>query len=1158
MRCISSPFFRSLMVARYESISRPTISFLIALLMAFSASPMVIHAAPTAHDNIKIHGDSELTPANGVSSGSGTQWDPYIIEDLEITGPGLRAIEIAHTSKHLLIRNVVIRNTYGADYGIDLTWVRNCVIENVTTHDLNVTYHFAWSSFVTIKDCVSRGGEVQLWKCDNITIDGYRRTRGPDTGYDDGIFVDAGSDVDLVDCYISDVDDHGIYLQGTHGVDVRGCSIVSAGQIGIFVKAFDDRVVRDYNIEGNTILAGGFGIHLNDIVGMKVEGNNLIDTGSYGLSIYRCNDHIIRDNTFTNQGIAFPGRIPHSGAIFVNNTVDGRPIVYLEGISDTIIDGDIGQLLVLDATNCTVRNLTCKATLFVRFSNHITIDNCSFVDASSGISLYYTNKTTIRRSTFEDCITGASNFNSDHIVVDNCTFSGFKLGISADCTFSVPGQVRDHTYQYNVFRRSAEDCWFAIRLNHAVLGRVMWNDISGVKGDGIVVSDSRNVKVQHNTVSDCTRDGIRTVVSTGPYIVCDNTVKNTTVGLSISGSVEKQVFGNNVDGCHETGIMMDYSSNSIVIFNRVSDSTDHGLVIGGSSNLIHHNMFIANNQAGVGPLPPQVTDESDGTNKWDDGYGQGNYWSDYEARYPAASSSNGVWSIPYEVETESSQIELYDRWPLSIELDLERPEADAGEDIEVYMGERFHLDGTGSTDNDEVFSYVWFIWMGDIAHTLTGPQPSFTIDEAGVYDVQLIVKDHYDNSDVDWMTVTVIDPDYPVAEAGENITVDQFGIATFDGSGCIDGGGIVNFTWTVTMGGTEHVLYGTSPTLECDLPGVFDVTLWITDTDGHSANDTMVLVVRDTIPPVAVAGEDVEASQFEAVTFDGSSSHDNVGIVSYKWSIEDGEDVVTIEDVIGSHTFERAGIYIVTLLVTDAMGNEGSGALNVTVLDAEPPKAVPGPDTSVDQFKPMELDGSASQDNVGIVNFTWTVELGDVELVLYGRMANVTFNEVGNYSITLTVKDAVGLVSSGVLNVLVMDKSPPTVDLGGNRTVFVGEPVPLDGDDSADNVGVVEFMWTIQWYDGDHTLEGKSTTLTYEKPGAYRVQLEVKDANGNTGLDSIFIYVIEREEGPEEDGGLSIWLVVVIIIVLVIAVLLISVYLLPRRGRSDNESEERY
>lgn len=86
--------------------------------------------------------------------------------------------------------------------------------------------------------------------------------------------------------------------------------------------------------------------------------------------------------------------------------------------------------------------------------------------------------------------------------------------------------------------------------------------------------------------------------------------------------------------------------------------------------------------------------------------------------------------------------------------------------------------------------------------------------------------------------------------------------------------------------------------------------------------------------PIADAGPDIKTIINSEVTFNGSNSTDDKGIISYTWDF-DWSDGIQI-DAIGAivkHTYSVAGKYKATLTVTDISGNSNSDTVNVTVRD---------------------------------------------------------------------------------------------------------------------------------------------------------------------------------------------------------------------------------
>lgn len=64
---------------------------------------------------IYIYGNADFTCENGVVSGSGSQYDPYIIAGWRIVASEASyGINIEHTSKYFVIRNCIIEGASGA------------------------------------------------------------------------------------------------------------------------------------------------------------------------------------------------------------------------------------------------------------------------------------------------------------------------------------------------------------------------------------------------------------------------------------------------------------------------------------------------------------------------------------------------------------------------------------------------------------------------------------------------------------------------------------------------------------------------------------------------------------------------------------------------------------------------------------------------------------------------------------------------------------------------------------------------------------------------------------------------------------------------------------------------------------------------------------
>ena len=182
------------------------------------------------------------------------------------------------------------------------------------------------------------------------------------------------------------------------------------------------------------------------------------------------------------------------------------------------------------------------------------------------------------------------------------------------------------------------------------------------------------------------------------------------------------------------------------------------------------------------------------------------------------------------------------------------------------------------------------------------------------------------------ITFTTGDFTAPVADAGTDQDIVEGTVVTFNGSASTDNGTIANYTWTFTDG-TAQTLTGWNATYTFNNVGVFVVTLNVTDEAGNwnlSIMTVNVTSAADLTDPVADAGANQTVDEGTIVTFDGSGSSDNIGIVNYTWTFTDGAEI-TLYGEDPTHNFTIPGNYTVTLVVTEEAGNSANDTMQVSV-----------------------------------------------------------------------------------------------------------------------------------------------------------------------------------------------------------------------------------
>lgn len=273
----------------------------------------------------------------------------------------------------------------------------------------------------------------------------------------------------------------------------------------------------------------------------------------------------------------------------------------------------------------------------------------------------------------------------------------------------------------------------------------------------------------------------------------------------------------------------------------------------------------------------------------------------------------------------------------------------------VNEGETVYLWGQGSNDPDAGGSIASYSWSCPAQITLnpssSAQNPTFTAPQVGSqtgFTCSLTVTDNGGlSSPSDSVTVTVNDvPDNaPIANAGNDQTVNEGALVTLDGSG--SSGSISSYAWScpgISFDPGEESKQNPTFTAPQVIPPSpqDDYTCTLTVNGTGSDDDSVRITVKDVAvnqTPIANAGANQEKNEGESVTLDGSGSYDPDGSInSYAWS-SCSAGVSLSDSSAQKPTFTAPQVasnttHTCTLTVTDNVGAQSaSDTVDIVVYD---------------------------------------------------------------------------------------------------------------------------------------------------------------------------------------------------------------------------------
>jgi parallel beta-helix repeat protein len=226
-----------------------------------------------------------------------------------------------------------------------------------------------------------------------------------------------------------------------------------------------------------------------------------------------------------------------------------------------------------------------------------------------------------------------------------------------------------------------------------------------------------------------------------------------------------------------------------------------------------------------------------------------------------------------------------------------------------------------------------------------------------------------------------------------------------------------------------------------------------------------------------------------SVQFTGSLLGDG-GTPEYTWLWDFG-DGTTSEERNSSHQYNHAGVYLVTLTVTDNQNYNDTAFTSALIAKGIIADAYASSEWTI--HLPLQFTGSASG---GFTPYTYHWDFGDGNTSEEQNPIK-TYYAVGNYSVSLTVTDGYDDISANTTRVTI---KPFLVDIHGPYSGYVNQSVQFTGSLIGDG-GTPEYTWLWDFGDGT-TSEEQNPLKNYTQIGHYVVNVTVTDSQLNTATDT--------------------------------------------------------
>ena len=257
---------------------------------------------------------------------------------------------------------------------------------------------------------------------DNIIVDGMGHKAISWYGEGNGVSINGRTNVTVRNLQISYFW-RGIYAEDSSFISLYGNNITSNSEAGILMRGSHNNVVKNY------IAHNRWGIEIGGSYN-NISDNTMVSNQA-GCNLWFSHNNVSR-NIFINDGMLF---LYSEDNVVVDNLVNGKPLIYLENVSNLTVSEEAGQVILIKSSNITVKDLDLSNT-------------------GVGIELWRTSGSKIYKNRISNNSIGIDIWGSNnHIFENNITNNAFGILFGY-------GSLHNKIYKNNIVK-NGDPCLYA-------------------------------------------------------------------------------------------------------------------------------------------------------------------------------------------------------------------------------------------------------------------------------------------------------------------------------------------------------------------------------------------------------------------------------------------------------------------------------------------------------------------------------------------------------------------------------------------------------------------------------------------------------------------------------------------------------------------------